>query len=63
MSGGLQTHDRNRTDYNGMGRTDLLVPRAPLSIGYGDNDPGMLSLHGGNMMDDGQVRETVFCLF
>lgn len=50
--GGLQTHDRNRTDYGGMGRTDLLIPRAPLSIGYGETDPTLLSLHGGNMMDD-----------
>ncbi|KAL4235941.1 Transcription factor AP-2-alpha [Mactra antiquata] len=53
MAGGLQPHDRNRTDYGGMGRTDLLVPRAPLSIGYGDTDPSLLNIHGGNMMDDG----------
>ncbi|KAH3848888.1 hypothetical protein DPMN_091271, partial [Dreissena polymorpha] len=50
--GGLQPHDRNRNDYGGMGRADLLVPRAPLSIGYGESDPSMLSLHAGNMMDD-----------
>ena len=59
-AGGLQTHDRNRNDYGGMSRTDLLVPRAPLSIGYGDHDQNMLSLHAGGLMDDnGQVCTTI----
>ena len=54
MHAGLQLQDR-RTEY-GMRRTDFLVPGGHPPLGF-EQDPTLLGLHNGSMMDDGsQVR-------
>ena len=47
MHAGLQ----NRTEYHGM-RRDFLVPGGPHPLGF-EQEPAILGLHNGSMMDDG----------
>ncbi|KAK3579160.1 hypothetical protein CHS0354_022183 [Potamilus streckersoni] len=55
MHHGLPTHDNRRPDYGVMRRPDILVPSHHPHLGYGEQDPSMLNLHGATAMgiDDG----------